>query len=394
MSILANILKIIEIIFFIYLGINTLYMLVFAIAGVSNTKKPDFPFSRFRHITILIIAYKEDSIIESTVKSALEQDYPSEFMEIILIADSFSTETLESLRKYPIKLVVADFAMSTKAHSMQLALNHFSPNTDFVFILDADNVMEEQCLKKLNLAFNSGYKVFQCHRTAKNTNSSFALLDAISEDVNNNIFRNGHRALGLPAALIGSAIALETEIYRQFIPKLTAVGGYDKELELELLRCSINIEYLNDVYVYDEKVENSKAFYKQRRRWVSSQVHYFGQSKMSIYTSLFINVNIGWFNKIFHLLLVPKILLLGILFIMNIIHLFFPPDLLSFFWFISLILCAFSILVSVPRRFYTTKTLKAMFSIPLAFGLMFTVLFKLKNANKKFLHTEHHYQSH
>jgi hypothetical protein len=47
----------------------------------------------------------------------------------------------------------------------------------------------------------------QGHRTAKNTNNSWAILDAISEEINNNIFRKGHRVLGLSSAIIGSGMA-------------------------------------------------------------------------------------------------------------------------------------------------------------------------------------------
>jgi hypothetical protein len=34
------------------------------------------------------------------------------------------------------------------------------------------------------------------------TNNSWAILDAISEEINNNIFRKGHRVLGLSSAII------------------------------------------------------------------------------------------------------------------------------------------------------------------------------------------------
>jgi len=394
MQFVIDILKIIELLLFIYFAGNVIYISVFAVAGILRVTKSNPPFTRFRHITLVITAYKEDQIIEAIVKSALYQDYPAEKIEIILIADSFSPATLEPLSKYPIKLVVAKLNKSTKVQSLHLALDHIPANTDFIFILDADNVMERNCLRKLNLAFDSGYKVFQCHRVAKNTDSSFALLDAISEEVNNNIFRNGHRTLGLSAALIGSGIAFEADIYRKFIPGLTAVGGFDKELEINLLKSNITIEYINDAYVYDEKVETSKAFYKQRRRWISSQLHYFGKGILPGFYALLIHGNIDLFNKSVQFSLFPRIMLLGSLLSIFIFKLFFSTALPWGLWFITFIMCAFAILISVPGHFYTKQTLKALLSLPLAFFLMVSVLFRLKKANKQFLHTEHHFQSH
>lgn len=393
MQLALDIIAVAEIILFVYLGTNVLYILIFAVAGALRSNKPYPEFRKYRHITLLITAYKEDSIIETIVKSALQQDYPSEKIEFILIADSFSEETVEALSAYPIKLVVAAFDQSTKVQSLQLALKHLSPETDFVVLLDADNVMERDCLRKLNYAFESGFSVLQCHRTAKNTNSSFALLDAISEEVNNNIFRNGHRALGLSAALIGSGIAFESGIYRKFIPGLVAVGGFDKELELALMKSRVKIEYLNDAFVYDEKIENSKAFYKQRRRWISAQVYYFGKGILSSIRALFLEGNFDLFNKTMQFSLCPRAMLLGLLIIINLVRLAFLPHLMSVLWFAALILCALAILISVPYYLLNKQAVKAVFSLPLAILLMISALFRVRKANKQFIHTEHHHQS-
>jgi hypothetical protein len=40
-------------------------------------------------------------------------------------------------------------------------------------------------LKKINAAFEYDFIAVQGHRTAKNTNNSWAILDAISEEINN-----------------------------------------------------------------------------------------------------------------------------------------------------------------------------------------------------------------
>jgi len=58
-------------------------------------------------------------------------------------------------------------------------------------------------------------------------------------------------------------------------------------------------------------------------------------------------------------------------------------------WGIVFVLMVLSFMFSIPRKFYNTKTLVAIFTLPKAFFLMFMSLFKLKNANKRFIHTEH-----
>jgi hypothetical protein len=58
-------------------------------------------------------------------------------------------------------------------------------------------------------------------------------------------------------------------------------------------------------------------------------------------------------------------------------------------WRWPLLLTYVGMVLAVPRKFYNLDTLKALFTLPRAFVLMFLSLFKLKGANKKFIHTQH-----
>lgn len=217
-----------QIILLAYLGGATIYLLIFAVAGLFNRKDEQFSVTKTRHISIVIPAFMEDPVIIESIRSALKQDYPSSSYNVILVADSFKAETLQTLRSLPITLIEAQFKNSTKAKSLQIALNCLPDDTDLVLVLDADNIMEDHFLEKINMASESGYKIIQCHRIAKNTDTSFALLDAISEEINNNIFRAGHRVLGFSSALIGSAMVFDAKMFRYYIPQLSAIGGFDK----------------------------------------------------------------------------------------------------------------------------------------------------------------------
>jgi len=378
----------------VYLGGNALYLLFFAMCGFLKTDVKQTSFIRFRHITIVITAFREDRIIDAVIKSALQQDYPEEWAEIILIADSFKEETLERLRNYPIKVVEARFRESTKVQSLKLSIEHLCENTEVVVLLDADNLMEMSFLRKLNISLDSGYRIVQCHRSAKNTNTAFAILDAISEEVNNNIFRRGHVAVGLSSALIGSAIAFNIDIYRKYIPQLTAIGGFDKELELKLLKDSIFISYLPQAYVMDEKVQSTKVFYKQRKRWMTSQFIYFGRDFFPSVLALFREGNINYFDKTLQFSLLPRVLLLGILGVISVVNVFISNPVFNWLWISAFIACMLSILISTPNQYYRKETFRALLYLPMAFILMFSLLFRInRKSGRKFIHTEHDIQT-
>ena len=62
--------------------------------------------------------------------------------------------------------------------------------------MDADNTVQPDFLRRLNETFETGTRAVQAHRQAKNRNTPTAVLDAVSEEINNAVFRPGISAAG------------------------------------------------------------------------------------------------------------------------------------------------------------------------------------------------------
>ena len=259
------------------------------------------------------------------------------------------------------------------------------------------NQKSKDFIQKINTAFDNGYKVVQGHRTAKNINTSLAILDAISEEVNNHIFRKGHRNMGFSSALIGSGMAFDYKFFKETMAKVKAIGGFDKELELKLLKNKEKIQYVHSAMVLDEKVQKSEVFAKQRKRWLSAQFVYFGRYFFPGLYHLIFKGNIDFFDKVYQMISPPRVLQIGLTFIISVIYLFVEILFANLNWLLfsfqewalifGLVVLAF--ILSIPSKFYNGKTFPAILSLPKTFFLMFSSLFKLKGANKKFIHTEH-----
>jgi len=396
MQAITIIIQIIEYAFIAYFGFASIYIFVFSFAGLFYKKRKDHCSGEIRKIAILIPGYQEDEVILEVAKSALQQKYPLNLFDVVVIADSFKQKTIQVLKTLPIKLIEVRFEKSTKSKALNKAMETIGSDYDIALILDADNIMEPDFITKINEAFNKGYLVVQGHRVAKNLNTSFAILDAISEEVNNHIFRKGHRTLGLSSGLIGSGMAFDYLFFKETMSHINAVGGFDKELELTLLSAGNTIEYLDDAYVLDEKIQKSADFGKQRKRWISTQVVYFKKYFFSGLRALFLSGNIDFADKVYQMMSPPRILLLGIVFIITICYflmdLFFisiRPHVAAVFWYVSLLITVLAFFMAIPRKFYNSKTLSAVFMLPKAFITMFLLLFKLKGANNTFIHTKH-----
>lgn len=386
--------NIIQIIILILLGLATLYILLFSVASLFYKQEKYTDNGNLKKIAVLIPGYKEDEVIVEVATAALQQEYPSNLYDIVIIADSFQKKTILELNTLPIKVIEVSFDKSTKSKALNKAMETLDRNYDIAVVLDADNVMADDFLKKINAAFEHGFIAVQGHRTAKNTNNSWAVLDAISEEINNNIFRKGHRALGLSSAIIGSGMAFKYDYFKALMTAVTAIGGFDKEIELKMLKEGHKIIYLDDALVYDEKIQKAEVFGNQRRRWLSAQLHYFKKDILSASKHLIIKGNLDYFDKAIQFIQPPRILLLGAVVLSTIGFVsanYFLNNRYSYsnYWIVLLIGCILSFIFSVPKSFYNITTLKALLSLPKGMLLMLLSLLKIKGANKTFIHTQH-----
>lgn len=385
---MEQVLLIFDSILYVLFAINVLYLLVYSLASLKRDLPVPPSTTMFKRFAILIPAYREDAVIHECVRSCLDQDYPADCFDVVVISDHMQPETNVSLSALSIRLVEVHFEHSTKSKALNAAMAAIGDNYDVALILDADNVIPYNYLKDVNdLYACSGVEIVQTHRVAKNLNSDMALLDAMSEEINNTIFRLGHIKLGLSAALIGSGMAFRYELFRDTMANIKAVGGFDRELELTLLYQGKRFHYLPETFVFDEKVQNTNDFSRQRRRWLSAQWHYCTVFARYLFKAI-AERNWDFCDKMFQQLSIPRLLLLGFTFLLALVCTFYN-FIWSLKWWGIFLLLIVALLVAVPRRFCTSRLAAALQALPYTFLLMAANIFKLRGANKKFIHTAH-----
>lgn len=379
------IITVLDWILFILSAISVLYLSIFSFASLFFKNEIQSTFSSdYKRILIMIPAYKEDKVIFDSVNSLLKQDYPKSFYDIVVISDRMQLSTIVSLKSLDLSLLEVNFQNSSKAKALNFAFDNINQEYDFVIILDADNTVNYDFLKEMCIAYSSGYKAIQAHRTAKNNNTDTAVLDAISEEINNSIFRKGHVALGLPSALIGSGMAIDFKWMSANISKLVTAGE-DKELEALLLKDKTFITYLDNVLVYDEKTQKKGGFYNQRRRWIAAQFDILRKA-LSYLPDAISSFNVAFLDKIFQWMLLPRILLVGIVFIISLCWTIVQPY-CSFKWWSLFLFLIIALVVSVPRYMFNKKLVKSLKNIPVLFLLMGLNLFRIRGVGDKFIHT-------
>lgn len=382
---------IVEIIVLSYFGYVSLYSFFLGTASLFYRDLNPPEARRLRRVAVLIPAYKEDEVITGVAEQALEQSYPADLYDVVVIADSLKPNTLERLRALPIKVIEVSFQKSTKVKALNRAMQILGDEHDCALVLDADNVMERDFLRRMNNLFEAGYRAIQARRDPKNENTSMAFLDGLSETINNFIYRQGNVALGWSASLNGSGMMFDYAIFKRTMADMDSIGGFDRELELRLLALGVKVYFARNIVVFDEKVANQQVFEHQRKRWISSHFYYLGKYFNAGWRRL-LRGDVAYFNSsVLRNIQLPRLLNLGLLSLTILFSFIFSRFLYisPWIWVVLFGLNVLTMVFAIPKRFYNWKLLKSVVLIPRLFIKMFLLLFKLRGANKSFLHTPH-----
>jgi cellulose synthase/poly-beta-1,6-N-acetylglucosamine synthase-like glycosyltransferase len=391
---LWQIIHIIEVLFWLLLSASGAYILFYTIVSLIwrkpvsklSSKVKSLHADQYYTFLVLYPAYNEDRVIVSSVQQFFGQHYPYDRFHTVVISDHMKSETNDKLRELPITLLTPTFEKSSKAKAMQYAMGQIKETYDYVVILDADNVVNSNFLEKLNEVCAMGHQAIQCHRCAKNSDNNIAVLDGISEEINNTIFRKAHNRIGLSSALIGSGMCFDYKWFKENVYKLSTAGE-DREMEALLLMQGIYIHYEENIPVFDEKVSNKDNFQKQRQRWMTAQIQ--SLFRMLPYIPQAIKTkNINFIDKTIQQALIPRSMLIVLTFTMATLMTFLSQVWCMKWWLLFFLICL-SLYLATPKKLRNYSVLGKALSIPMLVWKMMLNMLKIDRKNTDFIHTEH-----
>ena len=383
---IITIIHIIEIFCFVITAISVTYLFFFALFSIKENLPKHKEAKKKHKFLVLFPAYKEGIVIINSIEEFMKQDYPKELYDVLVTSDHMTDKIDNAIIELGGDIVKANYKESSKAKALNLAIKYKADEYyDIIVILDADNVVEPNFLNEINNAYYSGSKAIQAHRVAKNRDTDMALLDAVSEEINNSIFRRGHVRIGMSSALIGSGMAFDYKWFKDNVEQLNTAGE-DKELEVLLLKQRIYIDFLNWVYVYDEKTRKQAAFAKQRRRWIAAQFSILKGSIKDFPKAVF-EGNWDYADKLFQWMMLPRVVVMGFSFCFA-VGLLFIDWVWAIKWCIIFIILMYSFAMAIPDFLVDKKLKKTFHKLPLVFVVMVVNILRIKGVNKKYIHNK------
>ena len=220
-------------------------------------------------VTILVPAFNEETVIESSIRSLLELDYPA--YDVLVIDDGSTDNTYlraAELEGYYGRATVRVVSKSNGGKASALNTGIGLARTPFVLCMDGDSRLSAETLKHAMPHFRDP-RVGAVAGNVKvvNRRNLWTTLQALEYIEGLNMARRAQgfvRAVNIVPGPIG--------VFRR--DALSRVGGYDSDtyaedadLTLKLLTDGWHIVYENRAIAYTEAPEQLLDLLKQRYRW-------------------------------------------------------------------------------------------------------------------------------
>ncbi len=376
------------VLFFLLFPFFTVFLSLFS---KERLRKKVYP--KEHDFACIITAYKNSEITQPLVNSLLQQKHAN--FHIYLVADNCTAID------YPIQddrltVFFPEKPLNLKAKSIIYAVERYVRPHEYTIVFDADNLAHPQFLETINQYADSGYKTIQGQRTAKNLDTVYACADSTGEFYKNYIERYVPYLLGSSSVISGSGMAVETELYKAYLYGEEIQTGKhlwkkmlqeDKILQNFLLKQNEKIVFAKKAIVYDEKVTKSEQVETQRSRWLYSYFQNLPNSSGLLLKGL---LSLNWNKTFFGIITIAPplfiLLFLGIL-IGGLGFLFNPYYSLAMF--LGLIIFSLNVLWTLYLSKVPKEIWSALWGIPLFIWKQITALFKMRDPNKNFKHSEH-----
>ena len=172
---------------------------------------------------------------------------------------------------------------------------------------------------------------------------------------------------------------------------MNVFSGFDKEMELRILKAKLTIEYTEDILIFDEKVSQQNVYVNQRKRWIYAQLFFLKKNFLNSIKELAVNHNVDYFNKVVQFALLPRVICLGMSLILIPVSLFSGKTLLIVS-ITSFLLIFVALILPVKDELKMKELVQLSIKIPAAFLGMIKAILTSQQAAKKFIHTPHNNQ--
>ncbi len=242
---------------------------------VGLLKKPlKFIAKKQHRYAVVVSARNESGVIGNLINSIRSQNYPSDLVDIFVIADNCTDNTAEVARNAG-AIVYERFNKEQvgKGYALDwlfkiIDKEHADKNYEAYMIFDADNVLDPNFIKEMNKVFDNGYRIITSYRNSKNYDTNWISAGYSLWFLREARYLNNARMhLGTSCAVSGTGFLVSADVIRENGGWIHHLLTEDIEFTTDSIIKGEKIGYCANAVLYDEQPTAFNQSYTQRLRW-------------------------------------------------------------------------------------------------------------------------------
>ena len=288
-------------------------------------KKSEKETEELKRYAVLISARNEKKVIGYLIDSINSQNYPSELIDVYVVADNCSDGTAQVARDSGAYVWERnDQSRVGKGHALDFLyknINEKFPDRKYAgyFVFDADNVLDGNYVREMNKVFNQGYRIITSYRNSKNYDSNWISAGYALWFLRESKYINESRMLlGTSCAVSGTGFLVSSEIFKENNGWKFYLLTEDIQFTVHNICKGEKIGYAKNAVLYDEQPIKFSQSWKQRMRWAKGFYQVFAKYGKSLAKGCFSGKGFACFDLL--MIIMPAFLLSTVTLLMNIVY--------------------------------------------------------------------------
>ena len=267
------------------------YQIFYVFVALFNKGK-NFNALKNHKYAVVIAARNESAVIAQLIKSIKKQNYPSELLDIYVVADNCTDNTAAVAKKAGAKVFERfNKQLVGKGYALDYAFKNIIKSNkcyEGYFVFDADNLLDENYVSEMNKVFDNGYRIITSYRNSKNYDTNWLSAGYSLWFLREAKYLNNSRMiLNTGCAISGTGFMVSDEIIRKNNGWKHHLLTEDIEFTIDNALQGEKIGYCGNAVLYDEQPYIFKQSWNQRLRWAKGFYQVFAKYGIELIKSIF-----------------------------------------------------------------------------------------------------------
>lgn len=250
------------------------YQIFYLIYALFVSPKKYSATTQTNRYAVMVSARNEEKVIGQLLQSIKACDYPSELVDIYVIADNCTDKTAQIAaenganvyQRFNQELIGKGYALN-ELYSY-ITGQHGTEYYDGYFVFDADNLLDKHYITEMDKCFCAGNRVLTSYRNSKNYGDNWISAGYALWFLREAKYLNNPRSLlGNSCAISGTGFLIHRDILNRQKGWKHFLLTEDIEFSVDNILMGEKIGYCHTAMLYDEQPSSFKVAWRQRLRW-------------------------------------------------------------------------------------------------------------------------------